>query len=189
MDWNAASRKVASLVADHRHAKRRVAEEKAALADSRQRIACAEEAQRIIQAVSQSLQQSAHDQIARIVTRCLGAIFDEPYTFQIRFDRARGKTEAKLLFTRDGLELDDPINEASGGAVNLAAFALRLADLMISRPARRKFLIMDEPFTGVNRGLASRITELLEGLAKEMGIQIVFITQDDGLRCGKVVEL
>lgn len=155
------------------------------------RVEALEEAQKLAQRVSQTIQTTAHSQIAEIVSRCL-AIFEEPYTFQIHFDRKRGRTEARLTFQRDGLEVD-PLGASGGGVVDVASFALRVACLMLSRPPCRRLLVLDEPFKMLSWAhgfpYRERVRELLESLSAEMGIQIVMVTHDPELTCGKVIEL
>lgn len=148
----------------------------------------AEEAQTIIQHVSQTVQQLAHSKIADVVTRCLESIFDEPYKFKIKFERKRGKTEAKLLFERNDLEVD-PLTASGGGVIDIASFALRLACLMLTRPPLRKVMVMDEPMKHISSEYRSRIKQLLETLSKEMKIQFIMITHIDALKCGKVIEI
>lgn len=163
------------------------------LAESEDLLVCAEEAQRIIQDVAQSVQQIAHNRIASVVTKCLGAIFEEPYEFRIDFDQKRGRTEATLVFIRGGLELTDPMNEVGGGVIDVAAFALRLACLVLERPQKRRLLVLDEPFSKI-RGEHNRkrMRELVESLATEFGVQFIVCIDGDAYPefvIGNVVEL
>lgn len=152
-------------------ASRMVETEETALAEAREHLATAEEAQSLIQTVAQTVQQIAHQQIASVVTRCLKTVFgEEGYDFHIEFERKRGKTEARLLFLKDGNEVS-PTGASGGGAVDVAAFALRLAALVLVRPKRRRLLVLDEPLKWLNGSTyQERVGELLEMLAKEMGL-------------------
>jgi len=80
---------------------------------------------------------------------------------------------------------------AGGGVVDVAAFALRLSCLMLSKPPLRRILILDEPFKYVSerRGYRERVRQLLESLAEEMGIQILMVTHIEALQTGDIVEL
>ena len=147
-----------------------------------------EDAQFIGQVVAQSIQEKAHNQIASVVTKCFEAIFDDPYTFEIIFEKKRGKTEANLIFKKDGLEFD-PLTSTGGGVVDVAAFALRLSCLMLSKPALRKVLIMDEPFKFVSHEFRNRIRILLETLSKDMNVQFIMVTHIDELKTGNVIEI
>lgn len=146
-------------------------------------------AQAILQEVAKSIQEQVHDRISSIVSRCLAVVYgDDAYQFQIRFDRKRGKTEAKLTFVRDGLEVE-PLHAAGGGTVDVAAFALRIACLTIHQPQLRSCIVLDEPFRFVDQEKRENLKLLLETLSKELGLQIVMVTHAQELQTGKVVEL
>lgn len=146
--------------------------------------------QSILQNIAQNVQQQAHKQIASVVTRCLRAVFEKPYRFRITFERKRGRTEAKLTFVRDKLELE-PLDGCGGGVVDVAAFALRLACLMLRRPKGRRLLVLDEAFRFLSerKDYRVRVRDLLEALAEEMGVQMILVTHDPALEVGKIVEL
>lgn len=147
-----------------------------------------ERAQAIAQEVAASVQHQAHRRIADMVSRCLAAVFDNPYTFRIRFERKRGKTEARLELERDGHPLD-ALSETGGGVVDVAAFALRLACLLMQRPPLRRLLVLDEPFKHLSPNYRPRVRELLITLSEELGVQIVMVTQDNELEAGQVLRL
>jgi hypothetical protein len=148
---------------------------------------------KVLQEAALEIQQEAHRRIASVVSRCLEDVFEDAYQFEIRFERKRGRTEAGLVFSRRGLELLDPLNEAGGGVVDVAAFALRLVCLVLEKPEKRRLLILDEPFSKV-RGSTnrSRVRALVENLADEFGVQ--FVINIDGevypeFLLGTVVEI
>tara|TARA_R110000824_G_scaffold89967_7_gene220176 strand:+ start:584 stop:1150 length:567 start_codon:yes stop_codon:yes gene_type:complete len=145
-------------------------------------------AQEIIQTVSKTIQENAHSKIASVVSRCLESVFDEPYKFQISFERKRGKTEAKISFVRDEVEVD-PMTASGGGVVDVAAFALRLSCLMLSVPPVRKTLILDEPFKFVSQNYRDRIRELLESLSEDLKVQIIMVTHIPEIESGKIIEI
>ena len=158
------------------------------LAAAKPRVADLVEAQGIFQQVAQTIQENAHRQIAKIVSRCLQTVFaDDAYEFQIKFVKMRGKTEARLLFIRDGEEYD-PLSSTGGGVVDIASFALRLACLLFSQPQKRRLLVLDEPFKMLSRDYCEAVHEMLLTLAKEMDIQFVMVTHSKELHVGKVVD-
>ena len=115
-------------------------------------------------------------------------IRDSPYTFQIRFEQRRGRTEATIELERDGIRVD-PMTAAGGGVVDVAAFALRLAALVLVQPPARRLLVLDEPFRFVSLEYRHKVRELLTTLADEMRVQFIIVTHQDELRCGKVIEV
>lgn len=171
-----------------RFARLKFKEEKAQLAAAEEAVTDAVEAQRITQLVSASLQQKAHERISVVVSRCLSSVFDEPYQFKILFEQKRGRTEARLVFM-DGTNEVDPLSASGGGVVDVAAFALRLSALLLSRPARRRVLIADEPFRFVSAEYRERVRMMLEELSRELGVQFILVTHIEELKTGTVVEL
>ncbi len=145
-------------------------------------------AQGLVQAVAQQIQEQMHNRIASVVGRALEAVFDEPYEFRIKFEQKRGHTEASLAFVRDGLEID-PMTASGGGVVDVAAFALRLACLLLHRPPLRRVIILDEPFKFVSAEYRGRLRLLLERLAEEMKVQIIMVTHIPELTTGKVIQI
>lgn len=146
------------------------------------------DAQAIAQEVAQQVQEEAHRKIADVVSRSLEAVFDEPYTFKIKFEQKRGRTEASLVFVRGDLEVD-PMTASGGGVVDLAAFALRLSCLLLAKPPLRRLLVLDEPFRFISAEFRPRVRALLLKLAEEMGVQVVMVTHQEEMRCGKILEL
>ncbi len=183
-------RKADTLIAEREHARRRVIDEKKALRTAQQRLEDVEAAQKALQQIAQQVQQEAHEKLSAVVGRCLESVFGDAYGFLIDFQRKRGKTEARLCFTRDGKIMDDPTYDACGGAVDVAALALRLACLMLAKPRRRRLLVMDEPLRNLNGIIhQEKVAELIETLAEEMQVQFVIASDDDWLRIGNVIEL
>jgi DNA repair exonuclease SbcCD ATPase subunit len=163
-------------------------DERAALADAKVKQGDLKIALTVAREVAQQVQEEAHAKISDIVSHALSAVFDQPYSFKIRFEQKRGRTEAVLVFDRDGVEID-PLTAAGGGVVDVASFALRLSALLLSRPQRRKLLVMDEPFKMLSQEYRPRLKALLETLAKDLGVQMVMVTHDPELRIGAVHEV
>lgn len=144
-------------------------------------------AQMKLQELAQAVQAESHHQIAKIVSKCLSTVFDEPYRLKIEFVRQRGKTEAKLIYVKNGRE-EDPL-QTSGGVLDISSLGLRVSQLMLSSPQARKILILDEPMTGVDARNMHKAAALIETLSHEMGIQIILVTHNESLEVGKVIRL
>ncbi len=173
-------------------ARRNLQQEVKAFKQAQQDLRDAEEARARAQAVAQLVQQQAHAQIAGVVTSCLHSVFGEDsYRFQIKFVQKRGKTEAQLVFLRgtDGMEITDPINEDSGGVVQLSAFVLRLACLVLAKPRLRRLIVMDEPFAHVSASYRPAVRSMLQQLSKDFGVQFLMVTHEQEYMTGKVIRL
>lgn len=171
-------------------AKQSLAKENERLIETEAHLKHVASAQNIAQIVSQTIQEQAHDKITKVVTSCLQMVFyDEDYGLRIRFERKRSKTEAKLLLVKEGHEIEDPMEEDSGGVVDVAAFVLQLSCLMLSKPAVRRIMVLDEPFKFVSIEYLDHVRIMLEKLAEDFDIQFLMVTHIDGLTTGKVVRL
>ena len=144
--------------------------------------------QQLFQKVAQDIQNRIYKKIDSIVTKCLTAIFDDPYGFKMIFEQKRNKTEARLVFTRGEYEFD-PMDASGGGVVDVAAFALRVASLIISRPRLRKVIVMDEPFKFVSAEYHERCRDMLLALSNEFDIQFIIVTHIPALVCGKKINI
>lgn len=136
--------------------------------------------------VAAKLQTAVHHKVSGLVTLCLRTVFDEPYTFDIQFERKRGRTEARLIFVRDGQEVD-PMTASGGGVVDVAAFGLRLACLSLG--SSRRTLVLDEPFKFVSENYRERLGLLVTDLAEKLGLQFIIVTHIPELVLGEVVEV
>jgi ABC-type glutathione transport system ATPase component len=162
--------------------------ERTALAEARRHLEAAREAQAVLQRVAQAVQELAHHKLAAVAGRCLKAVFPhDPYGFRFAFERKRGRTEARPLFTRGGHELAP--RDVGGGTKEVTALALRLGVLTLSRPRPRAFVALDEPFTAVRGHAQARVRQLLLALADELGFQIVLVPHEDGFTAGKVIRI
>ena len=189
-DLSLVRKQLTRFQSEHSHAIQEVKEEKGQLEVLQKKVENATKAQKIIQIVAETVQKQVHKKIAGVVTRCLETVFgeDDAYEFEIQFEQKRGKTEANLFFVRNGKEID-PTGGAGGGVVDVAAFALRLSCLLLSQPARRRLLVLDESFKMLSETFRPAVRELLMALARDMNVQIIMITHSMELVAGKVVVL
>ncbi len=175
---------------EHSHALRQIQEEKISLKKAQKALECHQKALRVVQEVAEMVQESAHAQISSIVIRCIQAIFPEhPYEFKIKFSQKRGKTEAELLFVKDGEELSDPMSQVGGGLVDVCSMALRIASLVLSQPPKTKLLVLDEPWKHVSSEYRPAIREMIEKLSEELEIQFIIVTHSEEFMFGNVIKL
>lgn len=138
-----------------------------------------DEAQALIQAVAQRTQQEIEYRIGELVTLAMEAVFPDPYALRLRFEVRRGRTEADLLFVdKNGEELD-PMDATGGGAVDVAAFALRVALWSLQRPRSRATIVMDEPFRFLSSDLQPRAGVMLREVSERLGLQFILVTHEE----------
>jgi len=139
-----------------------------------------EQAREVIRSVGLKTQQQLQYHISDITSLALEAVYENPYTLEVEFIQRRNKTECDLFFSRNK-ERIDPLSAAGGGAVNIAAFALRVASWSMQRPRSNNALILDEPFGNVSQDLLPRASEMLKQVAVRLKLQIIMITHAEEL--------
>lgn len=182
-------KRVDALLADRRLTIKAFKKEKAELVILGLSLGHQKEAQVIVQSIAQMIQQKAHERIEGVVSKCLEAVFGDAYGFKIRFERKRGRTEANLILLKDGHEIEDGLNADSGGVVEVAAFALRLACIVLAKPVLKRVVIMDEPFRNLDAGNRENMRILLEELSEDFKVQFILVTHELAFHAGKVIKI
>ena len=136
-------------------------------------LAVHQKARIVVQTVAEQTQKQIEYHISNLVSLALASVFPDPYVFVLRFVQRRNKTEADLLFIKNGNE-GRPLDISGGGPVDVAAYALRPA-LWSLKPTRNSF-ILDEPFKYVSRDLQSKCSEMVHTLGERLSIQHIIIS-------------
>ena len=182
-------RKTNLLIGELSHQKRRYSEERRMFKDAEKETQCQAESLKLVQQVAEIIQNQAHEQIARTVTTCIQTVFQDKTEFKISFSKARGKTEARLSFANGDKE-ESPLEASSGGKVDVASFALRLVSILLSRPQRRRLLVLDEPFRFVHgEEYRERTRALVEEMAGKMDFQVIMSTGLRWLQTGNIIDV
>jgi DNA repair exonuclease SbcCD ATPase subunit len=137
-------------------------------------------AQSIIILMAQKTQSELEYRLSEIVSLALAAVFEDPYKLKVNFVIQRGKTECILLFKRNE-ELFDPLFSSGGGAVDIAAMALRVAIWSLTQPKTRNVLILDEPFRFLSKEYQSKASIMLKELSKKLSLQIIMVSHSEYL--------
>ena len=136
-----------------------------------------EQAREVIRTVGLKTQEQLQYHISDITSLALEAVFKNPYELMAEFVQRRNKTECDLLFERDGERLD-PLSASGGGAVDVAAFALRIASWSMQRPKSRAVLIMDEPMRFLSNDHQEQASAMIKEISQKLGIQFIIITHE-----------
>ena len=137
-----------------------------------------EDAREIIRKVGMDTQAELEVSISDIATLALESVFgDSAYKLGISFIQRRSKTECDLYFERDGNRVD-PLTASGVGAVDVAAFALRIASWSMSIPHSRNCIILDEPFRFLSENYQEQASLMLKEISSKLGIQIIMISHN-----------
>ena len=136
------------------------------------------EARIVIQLVAQQTQEKLQYKISELGSLALAAVFPRPYKLFVEFIPRRGKTECDILFERDG-EKFNPMEDSGGGAVDVAAFALRPSIWSLVIPRKRALFILDEPFSGLKGEVANeQILKIVHEISKRLSSQVIMIADE-----------
>jgi chromosome segregation ATPase len=137
-----------------------------------------EQAKEIIRLVGLKTQQQLQYHISDITSLALSSVFPEPYELKVEFLQRRNKTECDLLFVRDGKEID-PLEASGYGAVDVAAFALRIASWSMDVDRSRNIIILDEPMRFLSDGYQENASKMIKEVSEKLGIQFIIVTHED----------
>ena len=139
-----------------------------------------QQAQLILQSVAKATQDELCFHISELVTLALEAVFPDPYKFSLTFTLRRGKSEADLYFLK-GEDRVHPTTASGGGAVDVAAFALRVSLWSLKRPRTRNVLILDEPLRFLSADLQPKASTMVKEISRKLGIQLIIVSHEEEL--------
>jgi DNA repair exonuclease SbcCD ATPase subunit len=132
-----------------------------------------QKARSIVQIVAEETQKKIEYQISNLVSLALASVFPDPYEFCLRFVQRRNKTEADLIFIKNGNE-GNPIDISGGGALDVASFALKAATWSI-KPSQNT-MILDEPFHFLSRNLQEKCSQMIKMISKKLKLQFIIVS-------------
>ena len=145
--------------------------------DNRKQLRGHEKAKEVIKQVGLKTQQQLSYNISEITSMALDAVLDDPYELELEFVERRNKTECDIYFVRDGIRID-PFS-GGGGAIDIAAFALRVASWSMQTPRSRNVLVLDEPFKHLKGEQANRkMLDMVSELSSRLKIQIIMVSDE-----------
>lgn len=136
-----------------------------------------EKALAVVREVAVQTQQQLQYHISDITSMALESVFPDPYEVKIDFVERRNSTECDIYFERDGSRID-PLEASGYGAVDIAAFALRIASWSMSVPRKRNVIIMDEPMRFVSAEYQEAASAMIKEVSDKLGIQFIIVTHN-----------
>ena len=148
--------------------------------DAKKSLHLHEKAKEVIRIVGLETQQKLQFHISDITSLALEAVFPDPYELKANFVQRRNKTECDLTFVRDEMEID-PIEASGVGAIDVAAFALRIASWSMNIPHTRNTIILDEPFRFLSKNYQEQASMMIKEISQKLGIQMLIVTHETAL--------
>ena len=133
----------------------------------------------LLQSTSAAVWNETKSVVENLVTRALKAIFhDRDYKFIVKQEIKRGQSSTSFYLSENGMELDLE-DEVGGGVVDVVSLVLRIALLILYKPAMCRLLILDEPCKMVGRSYASNVSRFLKQLTTELDLTVIMVTHSD----------
>jgi DNA repair exonuclease SbcCD ATPase subunit len=161
------------------HISKQAKESKAKYISAVRDLQSTEKAQALIQKAAAMTQDQLKYYITDLGSMALEAVFGDGMKLDLIFEEKRGKTEARLAFISSEGHTTNPLDEDSGGASDIAAFALRCSLWTMKRPRTRALMVMDEPFKNINdptRQMQEKAAEMVKTVSEKLGIQFLIVT-------------
>jgi len=137
-----------------------------------------EQAKEVIREVGLKTQQQLQINISDITSLALEAVFPDPYELKVEFVQRRNKTECDLYFVREDNKID-PLTASGVGAVDVAAFALRIASWSMANPKTRNVIILDEPFKHLKgREENLKVLQMVKELSTQLNLQVIMVSDE-----------
>jgi len=135
----------------------------------------------VVQLVAEGTQKHLEYQISSLVSAALASVFPDPYTFELRFVQRRNKTEADMIFIKNGNETDDILNSGGGGVADISA-NISLPFALWSIKKTRPFFLIDEPTKYLHNPLyQEKASAMIKEVSKQLRIQILMVSDQDSI--------
>jgi len=131
----------------------------------------------ILQLVGRQTQENLSFKIENLVTAAMEYVFDNPYQFKVEFDTKNNRTQCELFFERDGIKID-PMKDSSGGSLDVASIALRLALWSLQPNRTSPVLILDESTKHVSRDMREASSRFLKEMCNKLNMQMITVTHE-----------
>jgi DNA repair exonuclease SbcCD ATPase subunit len=148
------------------------------LRDGKRSLRQHEQAREIIREVGIKTQEQLQFHISDITSLALDSVFNDPYQLKVEFVQRRNKTECDLLFKKKDKSTMKPIDSSGGGAVDVAAFALRIASWSMMHPRTRPVIILDEPLRFLSADNQEKASVMIKELSQRLGLQFIIVTHE-----------
>ena len=185
-DLSSLRRRVSSLVARHDIAKKEVVRLTSTVDTLAESVIEQEQALKLIQGFADRLQAVVQEDVSKFVTEGVKAVFGQEKEFKLEFGLRSNQIVASMTLNDLPLNSQAGVFAQSGGVLHVVSYLLRLwVILRLSQLVGvSRVIFMDEPFGWVSPEYLPRVTDLMGGMARQLGVQTIYITREPLLIAG-----
>ena len=131
------------------------------------------EARLIIQLVAQDTVSNLEVHLSSLGTMALSAVSNKWPDFVAEVKIQRNQVELHLLFEEHDRK-QKPLDSSGFGPCDVADYAMQIAFWCLDK--NRPTILLDEPFRNVSPGLQHKVSQMVERITEELGIQQIMIS-------------
>lgn len=161
-----------------------LAQAQAALVLAESEVELLDQVTTMLQGLEAAWQKNFQTSVAKVISRGLTLVFEEPMELKIVTSIKRDVTvaEFKIVQGEGDDQIESDILGAKGGTVIALVNVLVRALLVLSaRPTLRRILILDEPFGLADDTYIPAFGTLLRELCDRLGFQIIIVSHEHAL--------
>ena len=131
--------------------------------------------------VSYLYKSLALQEVERLVSQALNAVFQRQYECRLVQTSKRDQSEVSIVIL-DGSREMDPVTSMGGGILDVISLALRVVIWALSPRRTDAIMVLDEPARLVNSDQSvSNLADLLKLLSQSLAVQFLVVTNRHGL--------
>lgn len=185
-DLSTIRRKVSSLAARHEIARTEAIRLASTVDTLTASVVEQEQVLKLIQGFADRLQAVVQEDVSKFVTEGVKAVFGQDKVFKLEFGLRSNQIVASMTLNDLPLNSQAGVFAQSGGVLHVVAYLLRLwVILRLSQLVGvSRVIFLDEPFGWVSPEYLPKVTELMGGMARQLGVQHIYITREPLLIAG-----
>jgi DNA repair exonuclease SbcCD ATPase subunit len=130
--------------------------------------------------IQQVTQQQVKDGFDKLVTYALNYIFEQPYKFELYFEKRGNLTECNFkLFDPKGVEITEFFDGLGGGVLDIISIALRIVLLELHKPKIDSFICLDEPTRNVSAQFLPKCAQFFKEINRKIKRQMIIVTHQE----------
>jgi len=134
----------------------------------------------VLTVVQEMTRNKIKEGFENMVSYALKSVFNQDYKFVLSFDKRGNLSELDFnILAPERTEAGDPLDSSGGGVLDVAALALRIALLELSKPKIPGFICLDESFKHVSSVYLANCSKFLTNINKKIARQIILVTHQN----------
>lgn len=133
----------------------------------------------VISALTNLVYEGATVSLAQVLNYGIQAAYPRDISAVVTKDVSGGRPTLSVGVQDGGKEPINPSSAHGGGLSQLLGFLSRV--ILVTATNKRRFLLLDEPFSAVSKDLLTDLSSLIQAVVKDLGFQVIMMTHQSQL--------